>query len=894
MPFAARLAPPPASPYEVERIQVCEQIFAAGGAKVVAICAAAGFGKTTVMRQVRQRCESGGIGSAWFNLDASDNDISRLLAGLAEALEGLMPGISSEEPGAASAGEKSVQILERIARHDEPFVLFLDDFESVHSEVVLGFLKQLIQSLPAGAQLIIGSRVNPDLGLGNLRASGRLLEIDPEQLRFSLDEVGDFLRSSRRLHLPSEDISRLHTRTEGWAAALWLASLALVERERTSGGSGKEKPSEFVARFSGSDAAIADYLAEDVLSHQAANVREFLLKTSILGTLNAEVCDAVCGGTNSQELLLTLERANLFVVPLDDRRSAYRYHGLFSEFLRSRLRREMPDQLPKLHHAAAEWYRGQSRPVPAIEHALLSGDLDYALPILDAYAPRLLDDARMRLLARWLGSIPTEKLSAYPSLQMVQAWAVNFTSGPYGAMHLVNEFGDGKQLGPELFGHLQTLKLILLLRMDRVEDAYAHGLEYFGHLSIQDGFVRSMFAIALGTTAMMLGKFVEAQAYLTESRRIQAPAGSTFAVAMSESVDGAIDLLRGHLRQAISRLRGALEPRATGPARYVKANALAAVLLAEALYEVDERAESERLLMGYLPLIQEGGLADQLISGHALLARLLALRGDVDRAFQVIMELEYVGHRLQLARVSASARLERAHLALSSGKIDAAGDELQFAADTELWASVNRMHTVANDSETYDVLKMRWLIRSGRAAETIALLTAMLADAESERRMRRVLKLRILLCEATKRNGDEKGALKHLGKALSYGFTEGFIRSFADEGETVTTLVQEVLSTCSQPEGVSRDYLERILAAAGRDRLGATSDPGSDGTEALTRKEMAVLQLVAQGLSNRALAQKLFLSETTIRTHLRNINAKLGVHSRVQAIAVARQQGYLP
>lgn len=893
-PWASRLSPPPAPRYEVQRTEVSEQIFAAGGAKVVLISASAGFGKTTVMRQVWRQCENGGVARAWLTLDRSDNDIGRLLNGLAAALEAVMPGILDEETLIDSVGRTSVAVLERIARHGEPFVLFLDDFEALQSTAVLSLVRQLIQSLPAGGQLVIGSRISPDIGMPRLRASGALLEIDLEQLRFTFEETSGFLQQGQGLRLSAEDIGRLYTRTEGWPVALWMASLSLSERARPSQTGRKKGLSEFIDSFSGSHAGIAEYLAEDVLSRQTPEIREFLIKTSILGSFSADLCDCVLERTDSEELLEQLERSNLFIVPLDSQRSTYRYHGLFAEFLMSQLKRKSPQLIPRLHRKASEWYLTRHRPVPAIDHALLSGDVDYALSLLESEAAKLLDDGRMRLLARWLGSVPPSQLKGRTALEMVHAWAISFTSGPHEAMTLVQGFDERKRMGVEAAAHLLTLKIVLLLRMDRIDEAYELGVGSFERLPEQLGFVRGMFAIALGTSAMMLGKFTEAQHYFAEARRVQAPQGMTFVVAMSESAEGAMDLLRGQLQQAVSRLRRALEPRSHGPARYAKANALAGVLLAEALYEADEREEAERLLNGYLPFIQEGGLPDQLISGHVLLARLMSIRGNVEQAFQIIIELEYVGHRLQLPRVAAAARLERAQLALNAGNIEAAGDELQFAANDPLWASVNRLHMVANNADTYDIVRLRWLLRGGNAPEVILPLSKMLETAQRERRTRRILTLQLLLAEAFDRTGDERTARQHLIDALSVGFRENFVRIFADEGGKLMSLVQNLYSSHAQlSPGITKEYLDRILAAGGKLPQEANRVERDAGAEVLTRKEIAVLQLVAEGLSNRALAQKLFLSETTIRTHLRNINSKLGVHSRVQAIIAARRHGYL-
>lgn len=891
----SRLQPPLPSPFEISRTHVCDQIFSAGGARLVLISAPAGFGKTTVMRQVRQRCESAALASAWLNLEPADNDVPRFLAGLSVALEPFMPGVSSEgAPFEAGGGEFAGRLLERMAKHGEPFLLFLDDFEVVQSAALLTLIRQILRALPVGAQLVIGARNVPDLGLGRLRANGWLLEIEPTQLRFTEQEAGDFLRTSRQLQLHDEQVNRLHARTEGWAAALWLASLALGERSQHVAQSTlrSELVSDFIAKFSGSDAAIADYLAQDVLAHLSDDLRLFLLRTSILNPVSAPLCDAVCGRTDSQEQLERLERSQLFLSRLDDQRKSYRYHGLFAQFLRTQLARVLPDEVPELHRAAARWYEAQGRPIPAIEHALAAGDLDHALPLLAEHAVRLLNDARMMLLTRWLGSIPTEHLNRFPVLSVVHAWAVNFTRGPGEAMALIKRLDGQVVLDDESLPRFHALKTVLLLRMDRIDEAYAWGIEQYDRLPKQSGFATGILATALGTLAIIRGEYAAAQEFLAQSRRIEAPMGGSFSVALSESIEGGFDLLRGHLRQAIARLSGTLEPRITDSGGYSKGNALGGVLLAEVLYEADECSESERLLTGYLPSIIQGGLPDQMITAHVLLARLRDRRGEHDQALQFILDLEHLGYRLALPRLVASAKLERARLALSNGNFEAARQELDSAADKELWSRVSRLFMVGNDADTFEIGMLRWKIRCGRPAEAVKPLSEQLVTAERTQRMRRALKLRILLAEALYLSKDVRRALVVFGSALTQGAAEGFIRSFADEGEGVAKLLHE-WTTMSETSTVLRDYIARLSRSMQHGR-----EVGVDSAEMLadplSRKEIVVLRLLAEGLSNRALAQKLFVSETTIRSHLRNINVKLSVHSRSQAVAAGRRLGIIP
>jgi LuxR family transcriptional regulator, maltose regulon positive regulatory protein len=386
----SKLSPPRPPSFQLPRAQLGERINDAGDVRLIVLRAPAGFGKTTAMLQYAARRQATGAVIRWLNLDASDNDLGRFLAHFDAAIESVAPrvGTASGEPGL-------LELIDRVAASRATFTMFLDDFEVVESLAVLDLIRRLVDHLPSGWQIVIGSRVVPGLGLGRLRARGQLLEVGPGQLRFSLEETAEYLRSRRGLTLGSSALGRLHKVTDGWATAVWLASLALE---------GHDDPGAFLATFSGSHAAITEYLGEDVLVRLPDAQREFLLRTSVLDELSAPVCDALLGHTGSAALLAELERANLFLTTLDNP-GHYRYHSLFREFLYAQLTQLDPAAVPVLHGRASQWFEGEERPVPAIEHALRACDYDCAARLLGIHAQRLLELGRFRLLARWLDSL---------------------------------------------------------------------------------------------------------------------------------------------------------------------------------------------------------------------------------------------------------------------------------------------------------------------------------------------------------------------------------------------------------------------------------------------------------------------------------------------------------
>lgn len=894
---ASKLNPPMGSAFEIARTAVCDQIFSAGAARLVLLRAPAGFGKTTAMLQVRQRFVESGLPTAWLTLDRSDNDVGRFLVVLAAALEPLVPGLFTEGARVHGDGPDDIAfaLVDRVAAHPAPFALFLDDFEALQSPSVLGLVDELIDQLPRGVQLIVGSRGVPDLSLGRLRARGRLLEIEPTQLRFSVAETQGYLRDRRGLELHADDVMRLHRSTEGWAAALWLASISLEHRE---------EPGRFIATFSGSNAAVVDYLVEDVLSRQTEDVRGFLLRTSILATLTASICDAICGRDDSARVLAQLEKANLFIVPLNADRSAYRYHGMFAEFLRAQLVRQCGGEVAALHRAAARWFVAEERPVPAIDHALAAADLDYAIPLLVRHAQSLLDQGRVRLLSRWLDPLLRQgRLDAHPILQVVHAWAVCFSRGPREANVFLERLEVQGSTNDEVRAHRLAMRPLFLVLTDRTDEADALATALLEELPASLAFVRGFLEIILANLAMIAGRYHEALRMVDAARSRQLEHGSTFNFALSEAAEGAIDLTQGRLRKATARLRLAVSTGTVDASRATNGNAMAGVLLAEALYEADHCEQAERLLSIYIPLIRRVGIPDQLIIAHIVMARIAFDNADAERANALLTELEHIGHRDGLPRVVASARLERVRLLLVEGHIAKARTELERCADRTLWTRVGRLSLRANEVENYDLALARCSIVGAHAGEIVASLRSELDAAERVHRGRRALTLRLLLAQALWRDNQPNKAMRVLAKAVRFAATEGYVRAFLIEGCGLMGLLRELraVPTPLLEEGSSEAsvaLIDRLLQKEGGAPSALTrpvqaQSAAAVASELLTRKEIQVLRLAAQGLSNDELAERLFVAETTVRTHLRNINVKLDARNRIEAIAFARRTGLI-
>ena len=876
----SKFNPPALETSQVVRASLCETICRSEG-QLVLVHAPAGFGKSTAMMQARERLEELGVATAWLTLDRADNDVSRFLNCLDTAVRQLGRITHTHSPGA-----DTVQALTRI---ETPFALFLDEFEAIHEAALLVIVREIAHNLPRHGHLVIGSRSLPQIGLARLRVRGQLTQIDAERLRFSLQDTTHFFAQRPHPHkLTADQLFQLHEKTEGWVAALWLAAMALDRAV---------DPADFVARFSGSNRAVADYLAEDVLARQSPQIRRFLLRTSILRQLDVSVCSALNPRVDCASLLEQLDTDHLFLTPVASEQRTWRYHSLFADYLRNQLQLESPDDVARLHLSAAGWYESQGRPVPAIDHAIEGGDFPHAMQLLATHGEQFLEQGRMRLLSRWFSSMPAQQLEQHPHLVMVAIWAACFTRGPWVAMEMLERHEALGQQDPSFQNNAMCIRPMLLAMQDHSEEALVLGRQAMAKLPTGSQFADTTLLNAMAHNTSVCGQPREAQQLLDAARQ-QDSSNSTFNRMYSETTEGLLDLQQGRLRQASARFRLAVDATHAVNFHHTHGNAWAGVLYASVVYESNQIDQADHLLNVYLPLARDVGLPDHMILSHAMRSRIAFIHGDVDAAWLAITELEYLGNQRKLPRVVAAARLERARLLLLQGNGPAAHDELMRADDPKLWQRAQGQRLLAHDIEYMALARLRWEIAFGDATRCLPTLETELATAVAAARQRRVLSLQLLRAMALQRTGDLPAAVAQVGSALQFACQEGFMRLILDEGPALGVLVQryQTLHESGQVrDPLMGDYLQRLLQAFGPlpSDTEKTSAPHIGALEPLTRKEIRVLQLLVEGYSNSAMAEKLYVSDSTVRTHLRNINMKLGAHSRTQAVAIARKLGLI-
>ncbi len=897
--IASKLLPPADNPTQLARAQLVDSIAQAHTARLVLIRAAAGFGKTTLMAQYAAHCRTQRRDAVWLRLDSTDNDLRRFLLHLDAGLQTL-PGARLDGLVAAQIGSDerfSAALIERVAAHGRPLSLLLDDFETIQSPPVLAFTQRLIDALAPGSLLVVASRVTPELGLGRIRARGELLDITPGALRFSLAETTRFIRDRCGIALRDQEIATLHRCTEGWVTAIYLATLSL--RTRTD-------HVAFVASFSGTNIELAEFLAEDILARQSEACRTFLLETSVLSQFSAELCDNIIGRTDSREMLDYLERSNLFIVPLDSERNWYRYHRLFASFLRHRLHTGQPQREAQIHVAAARWFIGAERPVPAIEHLLDAGEHEVALLHIARHSKRLLGNGRIRLLMRWLDRIRPELLASTPRVRLTYAWVLllnrRYADAMQTAQQIVSELARDDATD-QLALEAEALRGVLFALTDQIEACRETGLVMLERLPDNTNFPYHSLTVSLAFALVATYRYDEARSVL--SRALQRRQDHPFVVlrAIAEAIEGIIDLVQGRLGTALARMAAvsahdwrAHHDEATGSRTSID------ISRSLALYEADDLDEISRLLGDALPLAKSVSPPDSLITSHVLLARVALIRGDKEQWLRLLAELEQLGRLIKSDRAVCSAWMERARVATLDGRLDAAEQALRAAYLHAGWETpAVAFH--ANDIDLPSLTRLRLDIAAGRFSTAQAGLAEALAHANATQRYWRALKIRLLRSLALDGLGQRDAAFAEITEALRVGSHEGFVRTFIDEGQPLMALVREWAKLHRQDMsslGVVAAFVDRLLAYtdATRGDPGLTDDSAQrkSGTphEALTSRELDVLRMLSAGHRNKAIAEKLFVSELTIKSHLRKINAKLGAHNRTQAVAIGRDKGLIP
>jgi LuxR family maltose regulon positive regulatory protein len=892
--LATKLYIPPPRPKVVFRPRLVARLDEGLYHKLTLISAPAGFGKTTLVSEWIASVERP---VAWLSLDEGDNDLARFLAYLIAALqtvmadrgEGLLAMLRSPQP--PSIETLLTALLNEIAATPDNFILVLDDYHILEAQPIDQALTFLLDHLPPQMRLVIATREDPQLPLARLRVQGQLTELRAADLRFTPSEAAEFLNQVMGLNLSAEAIAALETRTEGWIAGLQMAALSMQGRSDTA---------SFIRAFTGSHRFVLDYLVEEVLQRQPERVRSFLLQTSVLDRLSGSLCDAVTGREDGRETLETLERGNLFVIPLDDRRQWYRYHHLFADVLQARLMEEQSDQVPALHRRASEWYERNGLPSEAIRHALAAEDFERAADLIELAGPMVEESS---LTAKWLGwvrALPDELVRARPVLSVRYAYA------------LLGR-GDLEAAEARLTDAEQCLELMKEQSENPAAEIVVVDEAQFRSLPATIAVARAYSAQALGDgpgTVTYAQRVLDLLPEGEQLRRGQA----TALLGMTYWASGDLEAADRTFANYTTKLRTA----GNIP------DAISTVcVVAEIRMALGRLREAASALEQFLQFVMEQGepVPPDTADLHRGLSELYLEQGKLEAAAQHLLSSKKLGEQAELPVWRYRWCIDQARLNETQGDLDSALDLLDeaerlfirtplpdlhplSAMKARIWVTQGRLAeamgwaheqglSVDDDlsflREFEHITLARGLIARYRGSredvfidEATRLLERLLEAAEEGGRIGSVIEILVLQALAHQAQGCLSLALAPLEGALSLAEPEGYVRIFANEGQPMAALLQEVAQHGTVPNYASRlrAVFEKAEGRAPVTQL--MSEPLSD-------REFEVLRLLGTDMSGPEIARTLVVSLSTLRTHTQNIYGKLGVNNRRAAVRRAEE-----
>jgi ATP/maltotriose-dependent transcriptional regulator MalT len=892
----------------VDRPRLVNQLDGGLARGVILICAPAGFGKTVL---VAEWAETSKREIAWLSLDAGDNDPARFWGHATAALNEARPGISERiAPLLASPPPPSFEplvaaLINELAQPGKTDVLLvLDDYHEIDSEAVHASLTFLLEHRPSELRLVITSRADPPLPLARLRARGKLAELRAEDLRFTLEEAAALLRGSvgTDIALPDASVAALATRTEGWAAGLQLAALSLQRRSDVS---------HFVETFSGSHRYVLDYLTDEVLDRQPERVRSFLLETSVLDRLSGELCVALTGRTDSQETLEAIERANLFLVSLDDVRGWWRYHHLFADLLRMRLQQEQPERVPALHRAAASWYEQHGPADDAIHHALAAGDAVWAARLVEQHVDALFL-REGTTLQRWLAALPAEVVGSRPRLLLTQA-RMTVLSGRLEAVEetldaaerAFEDAGDepyepsvyrGESLVANIPAAIALQRGALAGLRGDADRAITLAHRALAELGEDEWMLESSARWLLAVAEWQLGRMPEAERGLSSSIAGWLANGEPTMVAIGCHHLGLVQRAQGRLDAALRTYQQVLEIAAAPGRPPLPAAGLAYVGMAEVSYQRGDLDAALGNITEGIALCRRFAYAPPLGTGLATLAWIRQVRGDEAGALEAIDEAGRVAPSPGVESLRNPVPTQRARLLLAQGDV----------AGAARWADERGLgphDEVRYPREPEYLVLARLLLAQGLQDQAEGLLDRLHSVAAAQDRTGSIIEIQALRALALAAAGEEAGALVALAEVLSIAHPQGYVRVFADEGPLMKALLGRIVAAQRRDPGLARNvpinYLGRLMrafehgAAAGAPptRRSGASVPGL--VEALSERELDVLRLLAAGKRNQEIANELYVALDTVKKHVTHIFEKLGAANRTEATARARELGLL-
>lgn len=904
MPIAVlttKLHIPPPRPELVMRPHLMERLNAGVHRKLTLISASAGFGKTTLVSAWIAQSERQ---FAWVSLDHNDREPAHFLTYVITAIQTLYPHVGQELIDALEAAQPTqldllvTALINQIAELTEPFVLVLDDYHVLDSKPVDDLMKFLLDYLPPPLHLVITTREDPSFALSRMRARGEMTEIRVADLRFTADEAADFLNTGMQLKLSANQVALLEARTEGWIAGLQMAAISM---------NGHHDMDAFIESFTGSHRYILDYLVDEVLQNQPEDIVDFLLQTAMFERLSAALCAAVTEQENSQAILERLDRSNMLIVPLDNERHWYRYHHLFADVLRAYARQQYPQQVPIWQKRASIWYEQNGFRSQAVEYALAAQDFEHAAGLVELSWPVIPQGISPVTWLNWANQLPDEAFEVRPVLSAGCAWTL-IDQGELDAaeLHLQTvdrwlkavEAEDDAPTAMVVTNHAQfealagtTASAYAYLSQARhdLDATIYHAERALELLAKHEQYWRGGAALFLGMAHWTKGNLSNAYAAITESIASLRAADNLYFQIFGTVILAEISVIQGQLRKALGHYQQALQLAQADNVNAATAQVSVSLYvgLGNLYREWDNLERAHHYIQTGFALRERAILAGSAYSLSITMAHICEAQGNLEEALNWLNQAE----RDYQATANPNLRpipTLKAKLLLKQGRL----------AEATAWAEDQTNHLNQDDDLSF-LLEFDYLtlvrVKLAQYAQqpdvqilesALDLLERLLQAAESGGRTGSIINILIVQALTHQAQENLSEAIVAIKRALTLAEPESYIRIFADEGQPM----RQILSA-SLADGASPAYVTRLIQTIDRALTDTTSEPDPNAMliEPLSTREREVLRLMADGLSNQAIADELFIAISTVKKHVNNIFGKLGVANRTQAVNRARE-----
>ncbi|KKO52737.1 LuxR C-terminal-related transcriptional regulator [Paenibacillus sp. DMB20] len=873
--LTTKLHIPPARSNVVQRSHLFKRLYEGQRGKLTLISASAGYGKTTLVSEWLADCRHR---AAWLSLDEGDNDPVRFLLLLIVAIkksvnvndQGVWKALQSPQP--LPIKYILTALVNEISSGSDPFILVLDDYHVIESQSVHDALSFLIDNQPLQMHLIIMTREEPQLPIARLRAKNQLTELRGNDLRFTRHEATLFLNQIMGFNLSSAEVFSLGARTEGWIVGLHLAAISMQGCSNTA---------QFISSFTGSHRFVLDYLMEEVLTQQSEKVQTFLLHTSILDRFCGSLCDAVLqNGMGGYEILEYLERSNLFIIPLDSERHWYRYHHLFADLLRQRFYHAYKDkanEIAVLHIRASHWFEENELEIEAFQHAVASQDVDRAATLIEGRGMPLHFRGAAQPVLNWLKRQDESTLNERPSLWVIYASALLMTGQLNGieqklsAAEAAMKHIDPHEVDHDLIGHIASIRATLGVTRNETDTIIAQSLLALDHLHPNNLPVRAATTWTLGVAYQLQGDRAAARRAYTEALSISKRMGHLIITLMATLGTGQIQELDNQLNLAVRTYKQVIELAGEPP---LPAACDAYLGMARIFYEWNDLEAAEQHIQQSILLARQIENTDRLSDSELFAAKLKLARQDISASEALLTKARHEVQERSFTHLLGEVQHLELLISLHRGNFPEAVKLLK----TSKWP----------------VLQSRIDMIQGNARAALAILGPLYDQAKAKQWKNEQLKLLVLQALAFQVQGNMERALQRLNDALTLAENEGFVRLFVDEGKPMFDLLTEAAIRRIQPDYtgflLSNIYNEQKLNDFAIHRPPIRFEPLID---ALSERELEVLQLIAQGLSNQEIGDRLFLALSTVKGYNRNIFDKLQVKRRTEAIARARELGLI-